>query len=81
MLMPSELSEALLKKVQRLKPIAESAGLTLAQLALAWCLRLPNVSSVIIGATKPEQIQENVGASGVKLSEDTLDAIEIAMRY
>jgi voltage-dependent potassium channel beta subunit len=74
-----DLPDALLQKVQSLKPIAESIGLTMAQLALAWCLRLPDVASVIIGATKPAQVEENVGASGVKLSEETLAAIDRAL--
>ena len=54
----------LLRAVQRLKPIAEEAGLTLAQFALAWVLREPNVASAIIGASRPEQVHENVHASG-----------------
>ncbi len=55
----------LLRAVQRLKPIAEEAGLTLPQFALAWVLREPNVASAIIGASRPEQVQENAHASGV----------------
>jgi len=54
-----------LRAVQRLKPIAEEAGLTLPQFALAWVLREPNVASAIIGASRPEQVRENVAASGV----------------
>jgi len=54
-----------LRAVQRLKPIAEEAGLTLPQFALAWVLREPNVASAIIGASRPEQVRENAGASGV----------------
>jgi aryl-alcohol dehydrogenase-like predicted oxidoreductase len=55
----------LLRAVQRLKPIAEEAGLTLPQFALAWVLREPNVASAIIGASRPEQVRENAAASGV----------------
>lgn len=55
----------LLRAVQRLKPIAEEAGLTLPQFALAWVLREPNVASAIIGASRPEQVRENAHASGV----------------
>jgi len=55
----------LLRAVQQLKPIAEEAGLTLAQFALAWVLREPNVASAIIGASRPEQVHDNAGASGV----------------
>jgi aryl-alcohol dehydrogenase-like predicted oxidoreductase len=54
-----------LRAVQRLKPIAEEAGLTLPQFALAWVLREPNVASAIIGASRPAQVQENAAASGV----------------
>ena len=54
-----------LRAVQQLKPIAEAAGLTLPQFALAWVLREPNVASAIIGASRPEQVRENAAASGV----------------
>jgi len=69
-------SDRILTAVQRLRPIAESAGLTIAQLALAWVLREPNVSSAIIGASRPSQLDDNAAASGVKLSRETLDAID-----
>lgn len=61
------MSDDVLARVQRLKPIAEEAGLSMAQLAVAWVLQNPNVSSAIVGATKPEQMRENVKASGVEL--------------
>jgi voltage-dependent potassium channel beta subunit len=61
------LSDELLSRVQLLRPVAEQAGLTLAQLAVAWTLQNPAVSAAIIGATTPEQVLENVKASGVKL--------------
>ena len=54
-----------LRAVQRLKPIAEEAGLTLPQFALAWVLREPNIASAIIGASRPDQVRENAAASGV----------------
>jgi aryl-alcohol dehydrogenase-like predicted oxidoreductase len=54
----------ILEAVQRLKPLAEDAGLTLTQFALAWVLREPNVASAIIGASRPEQVDENAAASG-----------------
>jgi aryl-alcohol dehydrogenase-like predicted oxidoreductase len=54
-----------LRAVQRLKPIADEAGLTLSQFALAWVLREPSVASAIIGASRPEQVRENAHASGV----------------
>jgi len=59
------LKPGLLRAVQRLKPIAEEAGLTLPQFALAWVLREPNVASAIIGASRPEQVIENAHASGL----------------
>jgi aryl-alcohol dehydrogenase-like predicted oxidoreductase len=65
-----------LSAVQKLKPIADSVDLTLSQLAIAWVLQNPNVSSAIIGASKPAQIKENVKASGVKLSERTMSEID-----
>jgi aryl-alcohol dehydrogenase-like predicted oxidoreductase len=68
-----------LEAVQRLRPIAEEAGLTMAQLALAWVLREPNVASAIVGASRPEQVHANASASGVALSEDTLAAIDGAL--
>ena len=68
--------DEVLTAVQNLKPIADGNGLTLAQLAVAWVLQNPNVSSAIIGATKPSQIKENIKASGVKLDSATLSAID-----
>jgi len=62
-----------------LKPIAESLDLTMSQLALAWALANPNVSSVIMGATKPSQVKENVKASGVKLSAEVMRSIDAAL--
>jgi aryl-alcohol dehydrogenase-like predicted oxidoreductase len=73
------MKDDVLSAVQNLKPIADSEGLTLAQLAVAWVLQNPNVSSAIIGASKPSQIKENVKASGVKLSADTMKAIDKAL--
>ena len=61
------LEPPLLKAVQRLKPIAANAGLTLAQFSLAWVLRQPNVASAIIGASRPEQVTENAAASGANV--------------
>jgi aryl-alcohol dehydrogenase-like predicted oxidoreductase len=65
--------------VERLEPVAREAGMTLSQLALAWVLRRPEVSSAIIGATKPEQIVENASASGKVLSTAALKAIDAAL--
>lgn len=64
--------------VKKLKPIADKLGISQSQLAVAWCLRNPNVSSVITGASRPEQIEENVGALKIidKLTPDILDEID-----
>lgn len=70
------LNEDILKKVQRLKELAQQAGVSLAQLSLAWVLSHDFVSAAIIGATRPEQIVENVGALEVKLSPDLLSEID-----
>jgi aryl-alcohol dehydrogenase-like predicted oxidoreductase len=69
-----------LEAVQRLKPVAEEAGLTMAALALAWVLRQRNVAAAIVGASRPEQVRENVAAAGVELTRDTLAAIGEALR-
>jgi aryl-alcohol dehydrogenase-like predicted oxidoreductase len=70
------MSDEVLSTVQRLKPLAERAGLSMAQLAVAWVLQNPNVSSAIVGASRPEQVQDNVKASGIKLDADLLKAID-----
>ncbi|HEY3366633.1 MAG TPA: aldo/keto reductase family protein [Symbiobacteriaceae bacterium] len=69
-------NQELLEKVQKLAPIAQRNDLTMAQLALAWTLRRPEVTSALIGATRPEQVVENCKASGVKLPEADLAEIE-----
>ncbi|HEY7115393.1 MAG TPA: aldo/keto reductase, partial [Tepidisphaeraceae bacterium] len=70
---------ALLERVQRLAPLAAEAGCSMSQLALAWCLRQSNVTSCIIGATRPQQVEENAEASGIKLDQETIRRIEDAM--
>lgn len=70
------LNDELLEKVEALEAIAKEMGITLSQLALAWILRQPNVASTIIGASRPSQVEENVKASGIKLSGDVLEKIE-----
>jgi aryl-alcohol dehydrogenase-like predicted oxidoreductase len=70
------LSEDALAKAQKLTAVAKEAGLSMPQLALAWCLRLPNVASVIAGATKVAQVVDNVAASGKKLAPEILAKIE-----
>ncbi|MDX6493698.1 MAG: 1-deoxyxylulose-5-phosphate synthase [Gaiellaceae bacterium] len=72
-------SDALLAAVQRLQPIADGLGITMAQLALAWVLREPNVASAIVGASRPEQVDDNVAASGIDLDDATLAAIDEAV--
>ena len=68
--------QELLERVQRLGPVADELGLTPAQLALAWVLREDNVASAIIGATRPEQVEDNAAASGVELDPATLERID-----
>ncbi len=66
------LRDDVLERVQLLRPLADQAGLSLAQLAVAWVLQNPNVSAAIIGASRPEQVTENVKAAGVKLEPELL---------
>ncbi|BCJ51188.1 aldo/keto reductase [Actinoplanes sp. NBRC 14428] len=70
------MTDEVLGTVQRLKPLAEQAGLTLAQLAVAWVLQNPNVSAAIVGASRPEQVRDNAKASGVRLEADLMKAID-----
>ena len=65
--------------MQRLRPIADGLRITIGQLALSWALSEPNLASVIVGASRPEQVVENAGASGVELDARTLRAIDEAM--
>jgi aryl-alcohol dehydrogenase-like predicted oxidoreductase len=73
------MQDPVLEAVQRLRPVAEGAGLTMAQLALAWVLRQPNVASAIVGASRSEQVRENASASDVTLSDDVLAAVDHAL--
>ena len=73
------MKDDVLEAVQLLKPIAESVDLSMSQLALAWVLQNPSVSSAIMGATKPAQIKDNVKASGVKLPAEVMKAIDGAI--
>jgi aryl-alcohol dehydrogenase-like predicted oxidoreductase len=68
-----------LRAVQRLSPIAEGLGITMAQLALARVLREENVASAIVGASRPSQVEENAAASGIVLDDATLQAIDDAV--
>jgi aryl-alcohol dehydrogenase-like predicted oxidoreductase len=74
-----DFEEDVLERVQRLGPIADGLGITMAQLALAWILCEPNVASAIVGASRPDQLRDNAAASGVDLDEDTVRAIEDAL--
>jgi aryl-alcohol dehydrogenase-like predicted oxidoreductase len=70
------MSDDVLKRVQRLEPLAKDAGLTMAQLAVAWTLQNDNVASAIVGASRPEQVTDNVAAAGVKLNDDLMAKID-----
>ncbi|MBF4615207.1 aldo/keto reductase family protein [Curtobacterium sp. VKM Ac-1376] len=71
--------DEVLEAVQRLQPVADQAGLTLAQLAIAWTLQNENVASAIVGASRPQQVTDNVKAAGVQLDADALAAIDEAL--
>lgn len=70
------LTDDVLTRVQNLRPIADDLGISMAQLAIAWVLHNKNVASAIIGASRPEQVAENVKAAGVRLSDDVIDRID-----
>ncbi|HEX9086712.1 MAG TPA: aldo/keto reductase family protein [Arthrobacter sp.] len=73
------MSNEVLTGVQQLKPIADEAGLTMAQLSIAWVLQNKNVASAIMGASRPEQIEKNVAAAGVKLDTGIMEKIDAAI--
>jgi aryl-alcohol dehydrogenase-like predicted oxidoreductase len=73
------LDDAVLEAVDRLRPVADEAGLSMAELALAWVLHRPELASAIVGASRPEQVHANAKASGMRLTPDTLAAIEEAL--
>ena len=70
------LNDDVLTRVQQLKPIAEKAGITMAQMSIAWTLQNKNVASAIVGATRPEQLDDSVNGAGLVLDADTLKAID-----
>jgi aryl-alcohol dehydrogenase-like predicted oxidoreductase len=72
-------NDTILQAVERLRPVAEQAGLSMTEMALAWVLRRDELASAIVGASRPEQVHANVAASGIELSADTLAAIDEAM--
>jgi aryl-alcohol dehydrogenase-like predicted oxidoreductase len=73
------MQDPVLEAVARLRPIAESAGLRPAEMALAWVLRRDELASAIVGASRPQQVHENAAASGLQLSSDVLEAIDAAL--
>jgi aryl-alcohol dehydrogenase-like predicted oxidoreductase len=73
------MNDKTLQAVDRLRPMADGAGRSMAELALAWVLRRPEVASAIVGASRPEQVHANADASGIELSPDTLAAIDEAL--
>ena len=73
------MNDDVLTAVQRLRPIAAEAGVTMPQLALAWVLSNPNVSAALVGASRPEQLVDNVGACGVVLDPEVMAAIDRAL--
>jgi aryl-alcohol dehydrogenase-like predicted oxidoreductase len=73
------MADPVLEAVARLRPIAEQAGLGMAEMALAWVLRRDELASAIVGASRPEQVHANAAASGVQLSADVLEAIDAAL--
>jgi aryl-alcohol dehydrogenase-like predicted oxidoreductase len=75
-MMDDYFTQPVLDAVQQLVPIAKEAGVTLSQLALAWCLRRPAISSVIAGATKPDQVDENVAAANLDIDTTLFDRID-----
>jgi len=70
------LKDDLLERIEKLRPIAEDAGISMTQLALAWVLKEPNLASAIIGASRPGQVLENASASGISLDDATMQAID-----
>ncbi|MFS3130122.1 aldo/keto reductase family protein [Nocardioides sp. Bht2] len=73
------MKDDVLAAVQNLRPIADDAGLTMAQLAVAWVLQNPNVASALVGASRPEQVHDNVKAAGVKLDAEIMQRIDAAL--
>ena len=73
------LTDAILSRVAQLRPVAQEAGLSMAQLAVAWVLQNPGVSAAIVGATRPEQVRENVKASGIRLDDGVMRKIDDAL--
>jgi aryl-alcohol dehydrogenase-like predicted oxidoreductase len=73
------LTDEVLDAVERLRVVADEAGLSMAQLALAWVLREPAVASAIVGASRPEQLEDTCAAAGRRLDDEVLAAVEKAV--
>ena len=73
------MDDDVLTRVQALKPVADEMGLSLAQLAIAWVLQNENVATAIIGASRPDQVHENVKAAGVRIPDEALSRIDDAL--
>jgi aryl-alcohol dehydrogenase-like predicted oxidoreductase len=73
------MSDDVLTRVQQLRPVADDLGLTMAQLAVAWVLQNDNVSAALVGASRPEQVVENVKAAGVRIPDDAMKRIDDAL--
>ena len=73
------MDDDVLAAVQRLKPVADGAGISMVELALAWVLRRDEVASAIIGASRPEQVHANAAASGIDLPDDVIAAVDEAL--
>ena len=73
------MDDRILERVQKLRPIADEVGLTMAQLAVAWVLQNDNVAAALVGASRPEQVEDNVKAAGVQLDASTMSAIDEAL--
>lgn len=74
--MKKAITEEKIEKVRQLSGVAAELNISVGNLALAWILRQPNVASALVGASRPQQVEENVKASGIELSEDILKKIE-----
>jgi aryl-alcohol dehydrogenase-like predicted oxidoreductase len=77
--MEDYLTDDVLRRVQQLRPVADDTGLSLAQLAVAWVLQNDNVAAAIVGASRPEQVRENVKAAGVRLDAELLERIDAVL--
>lgn len=73
------LTDEILTRVQKLAPLAEAEGLTMAQMAVAWVLQNDNVASAITGGSRPQQVKDNAAAAGKSLSRETLTGIDEAL--